>query len=61
MDCPDFRDISDAPAVLMEYVVATQKFVFAARPVEADRTAVHQLRAFMKNKQGECELILSLL
>jgi hypothetical protein len=51
MDCADFRDISDAPGTMMEYLLATQRFIIAARPIEHDRQQVHRLRAFMKSKQ----------
>jgi hypothetical protein len=36
---------------MMEYLLATQRFIIAARPIEHDRQQVHRLRAFMKSKQ----------
>jgi hypothetical protein len=51
-DCADFAAISDAPAAMMEYLLALQRFVVAARPIEPHRKVVQKSRAFMKARQG---------
>lgn len=51
-DCADYHAVSDAPGAMMNYLLAAQRFIMAARGIEKERQTVQRLTGYMKVRQS---------